>query len=339
MRKIKILYVHQNLEIGGAENLRYLVLKNINREKYHIDICCLEKKGIIGEKVEGLGFSVFSLDQKLNLYNPIIFLKLYKLIRKNKYDIVHSCLFYANYYARISAFCAGVRNIFTEEHGIYLWKKKYKIFIILDRVLARVTNKIITCSNTVRRHILLQERLSPGKIVTLYNFIDTQGIDFSLSKQELRKKFSFSEDEFILGIIGGFRLEKGHETLFHALEKLNFSNYKVLVVGDGPLRKSFHECVNKLGIRNKVLFMGKRKNVYEILRLLDLLVIPSEREGLPMILLEAMACSLPIVATKVSGIREVLRDKKTGLLVPKRDPVSLGKAISYIKDNPEFTRK
>lgn len=336
MKKLKILFVHQNLDMGGAERLRYQVIKCLDTDKYDLEVCCLEHKGEIGEDIEKLGYKVFCLNQRANLFNPLIFLKLYRLIKNRKYDIVQSSMFYANYYAGIAAFFAGVRVILFEEHGIYLWKAKYKVFIFIDKLLAKMTTKIIACSETVRRFISFQERIPRDKIITIYNFVDDLENGILLNKSEARKKFNFPQDLFLIGIIGYLKIEKGHKYLFQALPLLNFSDYKLLVIGNGYLEKELKEMVSRLGLENRVSFMDKSDKVFEIMKALDVLVIPSDNEGMPMVLLEAMKYFLPVVASRVSGIREVIEDGKTGILVTKKKPERIALALNYLKENPEI---
>jgi len=335
---VKILFVHQNLEVGGAEKLRYSMLKHLNRAKYAADICCLGVKGQLGSQIEDLGYTVHSFCARINLCNPVLLYKLYRLIRKGKYDVVQSALFYANYYSRIAAFIAGVKVVLAEEHGIYQWKSKHKVFIVIDRILSRVTTRVIACSETVRRFTLYQERIPGDKVVTIHNFVDSCEARSPLSKLEARTKLRLPESAFLMAIIGSFRAEKGHKYLFQALARLKFSDYKLLVVGGGPLDRLLKESVSQLGVSDKVLFLNNSSRIPDIMSAIDILVIPSESEGLPITLLEAMSCSVPIVASKVSGIKEVLVNNKTGILVPRRNADRLSSALTYLRENPGISQ-
>ncbi|MDH5769316.1 MAG: glycosyltransferase, partial [Nitrospirota bacterium] len=139
----------------------------------------------------------------------------------------------------------------------------------------------------------------------------------------------------VVGTIGSLKYEKGHEYLLRAAKEVleSHTSVKFLIVGSGPLRNSLENNVKSLGIANDVIFTGYRKDVAELLSVMDIFVLPSVKEGLPMVLLEAMAAKKPIIATRVGAVPKVIRDNETGILVEPEDVYTLQRAIGNFLDD------
>ena len=172
------------------------------------------------------------------------------------------------------------------------------------------------------------------------------GIDFSpyedrSSKDYLHKEFSFDPDDFLVGIVAQLTDEKGHKYLIQASQYLRerSSKIKIVIVGEGPMRMELGRMVKEIRGEDMVFFMGFREDIPQILKSLDVFVLSSEREGLGSILMDAMACRLPIVATRVGGIPELIEHQKTGLLVPPQRPKALANAILAIYEDRELARQ
>jgi glycosyltransferase involved in cell wall biosynthesis len=145
----------------------------------------------------------------------------------------------------------------------------------------------------------------------------------------------------VIGTLARLHEQKGHSYLLDAVAQLRreIPDVKALVVGDGELRPSLEQRTQALRLSDSVIFTGTRRDVPEILALLDVFVLPSLWEGLPIALLEAMAAGLPVVATRVGGVPEVVVDGETGLLVPPRDPDALSEAILTLLQDPDLRQK
>jgi len=342
MNKIKILFVHQNLDIGGAEVLRKHVLSYLNKERYEADVCCIERRGRIGEEIETLGCRVIVLDRKINIFNsPFILWKLYRLIKKNKYDVIQSSLFYANFFGRVAGILARTPLLIIEEHGIFKWKNKYSFFIWIDKFLARFTYRIICCSESVRDFTANQEGISNGKFLVLRNCLNFNSLDIPETKDEIRNRHFLRQDETIIGIVGVIKKEKGHLYLIDALNILSkkYKNLRLLIVGDGLLSDDIKERVDNLGINSSVLFLGWRDNIPQLLKAMDIFVLPSVSEGLGIALLEAMYMRLPVVASDVDGIPEIIYNEINGLLVPPKDSELLASAIEKLILDIGFSKR
>ena len=333
---IKILYVMVHLNYGGAEVGLLTTLKKINRQRFDCSVLSIEKKGRIGEEIEKAGFKVTYLNANARLYNiPLIF-RIAKILKKEKPDILHTSLFYANFFGRVASLFIKPKVIITEERSMYTEKRFYHILI--DKLLSGITDKIIACSKSVIDFTVKQENISREKFSLIYNAVDAERFNVSLEKSELRKKYGFSNEDFILGTVGSLIPKKGHRVLLEAASLLSkeVPNLKVLLVGDGKERKNLSQLASKLGISDKVLFLGARKDIPELMKIMDVFTLPSFQEGFPRTLVEAMYMGLPVIASNISGIQEVISDGKNGFIVPPGDPKMIAEKALVFRKNRDL---
>lgn len=200
----------------------------------------------------------------------------------------------------------------------------------LVRVAYRTLDRVIfeSCSN---RDLALRNRLGRGGSFRVIE----HGIDVSrygsVDRAQARAQLGLREDELVLGSVGRLTDQKGHRYLLEALRRLDRRDVRVLIAGEGPLRDELERLAGGL----PVTFLGQRDDVPRLLAALDVFVFPSEFEGLPFTLLEAMAAGVPVVASDVDGNRDAVEDEVTGILVPPRDPRALADAIGRQLERPD----
>jgi len=324
--KVKILFVLQDLEIGGAEQLKFTVEKYIDKNRYATAYCCLKRLGAIGEEMKKCGADLVTLNSSDKFYNLKTTYRLYKLTKKIDPDLIHSVLFNANFHARIIGILMR-KPVITEEQGMYTWKRWYHILI--DKLLEHFTYRIIAASNSVKDFIIAQEKIRPDKIVVLHNCIDPESLKTETTRDGERGKLSLSANDFAIGAIGKLRKEKGHSVLLDAF-KIVFTKYynaRLFIVGEGPLYASLTTKSRELALEEKVFFLGSRSNVSGFLKSMDLFVMPSLSEGLGIALVEAIFTGLPCVASDVGGMQEVARESEGVVLVRPGDPQKLADEI------------
>jgi len=187
---------------------------------------------------------------------------------------------------------------------------------------------IIAVSEGVK-NVLVDGGINPGIIRVVPDGIDFTPYKKAVSSDYLRREISCSPDDFLVGIVAHLADHKGHKYLIQATKLLKevAPKIKVIIVGEGPLKMELNKQVKEINVEDMVFFLGFRKDVPQILASLDLFVLSSHLEGMGSILMDAMACRLPVVATKVGGIPEVVIQGETGLLVPPRRPSALAKSI------------
>ncbi len=327
-----ILYIFVTLPIGGAEEHLLTVLKNIDKSRYAPIVCCIREKGVIGEEIENLGVAVISLGRKSKFFDLRVVRDLLKIIRGENIQLIHAHLYHANMYARIAAFFSKIPVVITE-HNIYS-RYKFKRRII-NRLLAKKTEVIIAVSETVKTYIAKRDWLRSSLIEVVYNGIDISKFSTPLSKAEARKKIGISTDCTLLGTVGRLVKQKGHIYLINAMNRIKdvVPDIKLLIVGSGSLESYLRETVSAQHLNEYVVFLGSRRDIPDILKALDIFVLPSLWEGLPIAILEAMGASLPVIATRVGSIAEIISDGADGIVVPPCDEDALAGAILDLSSN------
>lgn len=208
------------------------------------------------------------------------------------------------------------------------------------RKYTKDVDAIIAVSEAVK-NVLVKGGIEAKRIHVIPDGIDFSPYDEKSSKDYLCREFSFDRDDFLVGIVARLSDEKGHKYLIQASQYLRerTPKIKIVIVGEGPLRMDLDRQVKEIHGEDMVFFMGFREDIPQILKSLDVFVLSSEHEGLGSILMDAMACRLPIVATRVGGIPELIEHRKTGLLVPPQRPKSLANAILEIYEDRELAKR
>lgn len=337
--KINILYIIWSLEVGGAERIVISLAKYINKEKYNPIVCCLNHKGKLAEELEKIGIKVIALNKKPGIDLSII-PKLIRVIKDNRIHIVHTHLWTADFWGRIAAKFSEVPVIISTAHNVDCWKPK--IFLFIDKLLTGFSDIIIAVSEEVKNFYLKTAKLPREKIITVFNGIELAKFDPSAAnKIDKTKEFNFSPNDKVIGIIGRLVEQKGQVYFLEMMRilKQKYPDIKGLVIGEGPLKEKLIHKAKELQLEKSVVFTGLRKDIPDLLNFIDILVSSSTYEGLPMILLEAMAAGKPIVATRVGGNPEIIDDGKTGFLVPAKDPQALVDRVASLLDDNEYSKK
>ncbi len=341
--KIKILYFLNSVVRGGVEEHVLGLLKNIDKDKFEPILVCPEKLiGLLQEDLEDLKVKYYAIDIRRWKNIKEIF-KFIKIMRDEKPDIVNSHLFGATKFAAPLAKLSGVAKIIETAHLREGWRKGIKKAYFVDRFFYRFVDKIIAVSNAVKEYLVNEKRIAEGKIEVIHNGVDLEkfkpGDTFLLKQGDRSPKNGTSP--LLIGVIGRLEPQKGHKYLLEAIKLLDgeLSNVKFLIVGDGALRNELENKCRDLKIEEMVEFLGFRKDIQDIFQKIDLVILPSLYEGLPLVALEAGAMAKPIIATAVDGSREVVVDNETGLLVPPRDSFALKEAIKKCLNDVDFLRK
>ena len=234
-----------------------------------------------------------------------------------------------------------VSTIATPVEGYDTGLFKKSIYLFFDRFSDKYVDRFIVVSEVLKRRLITIRKIPAHKVVKIYNGIELDEYDPAVFKAEaatIRKEYNIRDTDYLVGAIGRMVWQKGFEYLMRGAKDFlrPARNVKLLMVGDGPYKECLQECAARVGLRDNIVFAGFRKDIRNILSVIDLFVIPSLQEGFPMVTLEAMAMAKPIVATRIDGITEQITDGVEGILVPPKDPSALAQAINKIIDNKEL---
>ena len=196
---------------------------------------------------------------------------------------------------------------------------------------------VIAISQRVR-DVLLEGGVPAGRIEVIPSGIDLEPFAGSLDRDYLRREFGFPPDSFLVGIVAQLVDGKGHGTLIEAAKLLKtfLPKIKIIIIGGGALELRLAEQARGLGVGDLVFFLGFRDDVPRLLASLDAFVLTSDAEGLGSSIMDAMAARLPVVATRVGGIPEVVEDGETGILIPPRDPETLARTILRLANDRDL---
>lgn len=302
---IRVLQIIGIVAGGGVEAVIMNYYEHIDRTKVQFDfIVHNDNKIDITQKVEAMGGRVYKVTPYYK--NPIAFMHdIYKIIRNHHYRIVHSNMNTLSAFSLFAAWAAGapvriLHNHSTSSPG----ETKRNIMKFILRPFARLfANHYLACSRLAGEWMYGRKMMDSGKVTIVNNAIDLKKYAFNPQKRELLRKELGLTDEFVIGHVGRFMFQKNHEFLidiFAEAYKQN-SHMALLLVGDGPSRPAVEEKVRKMGLTNHVKFLGLRNDVQDLYHVMDLFVLPSHYEGLPVVGVEAQANGLPcLFSTKVT---------------------------------------
>jgi sugar transferase (PEP-CTERM/EpsH1 system associated) len=343
MNKIPPLIVHIifKLSVGGLENGLINLINNIPKKKYRHAIICLTISTDFSQRLERKDVQIYELNKREGKdWNT--FFRLYKLLITIKPDIVHTRNLVAIEY-QLSAFFSGVKHRVHSEHGWDIFDPDGLIikYQWLRRLLNPFIQRFIPLSKQLQSYLITKVKIPEKKIIRICNGVDTQIFHPRLSSRRhlMECPFSFDRDEIYIGTVGRMHGVKDQLTLINAFIKLiDYSPEikqitRLIVVGEGPLRAEALNILRDKNLDKYVWLPGKRDDVDEIMRHLDIFVLPSQAEGISNTILEAMATGLPVIATSVGGNPELVQEGVTGCLVEKSDSTAMAnELLEYVRN-------
>lgn len=257
-------------------------------------------------------------------------------IRADSADLVHTHGYKADLYGYLAARVEG-KPVVATCHNWVGGTAALRIYNRLDRMVLRKFSAIAAVSGDVARN-LLASGIAAGRIRTIANGISVEGF---AGAQPASFPGIDSSCGKVIGMVARLDLQKGFEYLLLAVRELcrSFAGIRVIIAGDGPDRAAIQSMVRNFGLQSHVLLAGQRHDMPAVYAAMDIFVLPSLNEGLPMTVLEAMASARPVIATRVGAVPCVVRDGETGLLVEPRDAAGLATAISRLLADPDLGRR
>ena len=212
-------------------------------------------------------------------------------------------------------------------HGFIEESRKLRLYNRIDRLVLRRADRIVAVSNSMKA-LLTQHGIAAQKIRVIHNAIDPNETVPSTSGKEIRQRYGLTSDQKVIGVIGRLNPEKGQMIFLRAMEKTarSFPGVKALIIGDGQDRAMLEGFCREKGLSDHVVFLGYQEEIADYYQALDLLVLPSLSEGLPNTVLEAMSFGVPVLATAVGGVPEIIQNGN-GMMVPPNDPGTLAERM------------
>ena len=304
-KPIRILQILGIVAGGGVEAVIMNYYEHIDRTKVQFDFIVHKDSPVdITEKVEAMGGRVYKVTPYYK--NPIAFTyEIYGIIKQNHYSIVHSNMNTLSAFPLFAAWLAGVKVRILHNHSTSAPEEtKRNIMKSLLKPFAKLfATRYWACSHLAGEWMYGKDMANSSKVTIIPNAIDLTKYAFDEEKRDKLRKEMGITDEYVVGHVGRFMFQKNHafliDTFAKAMEK--DARMTLLLIGDGPLRIVMEEKVKKLGIEGKVKFLGLRSDVQELYNAMDIFLLPSHYEGLPVVGVEAQANGLPcIVSDKVT---------------------------------------
>jgi glycosyltransferase involved in cell wall biosynthesis len=334
---IRILHLTTDSKIAGAERLLIGIAKEYDKTKFELFFCVLKKRGDLNQEIENFGLKTFSLNCKSFLDAPRAVLNIIFILKKYRINILHTHLFHAGILGHFAAlFVSKTLVLMTRHYSNYTHLYGTAFQRLLNKWSLRVTKYIIAVSYGVLKALTQLEVADPKKILVIHNGIDLNQFNLvSDVGMKTRDELNIRKNVKIIGAIGTLHPRKGHEYFVRAADIVcrKRKDVKFIIIGDGVAEKRLIELRDSLGLREKIIFTGYRKDAPYLLSMMDILVQPSLEEGFGLTIIEAMVLSKAVIATNVGGIPEIVEDKVSGLLVPEKSPEAIAQAIDYLLDN------
>lgn len=322
-RKYKIVYFIDGLGMGGAERLMVPILKNLDKNRFEPRVCVFQVRGgnPISDELKSLGIPVDLLHIPY-LRDITALPRLRRYLKDFQADLVHTQLELGDTLGNIVSKWLRLPSICTI-HSMPSQEMTVKSRIHQEVELFSLRyfcDKVIAVSDEARRFHIDISNTFPEKIITLYNGIDltiySQG-DFAKEREIVRSELGIPADSVVLTTVAVLRQPKGIQYMIRALPHIlqSFPNAYYVIVGDGAYREALEREVVNAGVQQRVVFSGLRKDIPRILSAADIFILPTLTEALPTVLAEAMAARLPIIASAVGGIPEMVIDGENGKLI------------------------
>lgn len=333
-KRLRILHVTATTT-GGVGLLILFLCKQMDPRRFDMSVA-FGRGYLLDHDFDKSDFTVHTLStsRRVGLWSTLRgTVELYRILARGNYDIVQSHTSVGGVIGRVAGWAARTPIVLWTVHGLGshpghpVWKSA--LIRIVERLLDRLTDHYVAVSNDLMDEGVRAGIFHASKVTVIPNGLKPDHAPRSFDALAKRQVLGIPQDCPVIGTITRFEPQKANDDLLHAVALVSrrFPNLVTIIAGDGPQRAALEDLTTKLGLTERVRFLGWRSDAVELLGALDVFCMSSRWEGCPMVLLEAMAMSRPVVATDIGGVREIVVHEKTGLLVPPGDSEALAAAI------------
>ncbi len=339
-RRHRVLHVIDSLELGGAQVVLENLIKYGDRSQFEFEIAAMHGRGVFWDRIAALGVPMHSLSfhHKVPLYVP----HLAWLCLTRHYAVVHTHLLAANIIAKPMAALCGVGVRINHDHCNDKLADPRKWTLPADTITNRLSTHIIAVNESTQDFVIRREGIPESRTSTIHNGIDLQTYRPRPEvSRAAREKFGLPSDAFVVAGIGRLTFQKNFALFLEVAALVVKDHPKAVfaIAGTGEDDATLRAQATQLGLGDRIRFLGFVSNMAELYPAVDLLLLTSRYEGLPITILEAMATGIPIVASDLDGMREILRDGENAALVPPGAPGPYVERVKAFIDQPSFAQR
>jgi len=331
---IRVLHVIDHLGYGGAPVAVKNMAEKVDSSRIEAIVCSLRTNR------EAMPIRTRLINLTYHKYNPFAFLAIAKLCRENKIDVIHAHLQKSIMSSLLAAFFCPSKMI-IHEHGPIFRGGTGFIYRLFLRVLGSKAAMAIANSQATKTALSRVTGLDEESVSVVSNFIDFAQFDHTLyDRQNARVKLGITGNETVIGFVGRLDPCKGVDLLINAARILCDDNeqYRFVIVGEGAQRQELEQLTRRLGLKDKVIFAGLYKNSAEVMIAFDIAVIPSRREAFGIAAVELMRMRIPIIASSVGGLAEIVQQGKTGILLDALNAECIANSIDALGHDSSLRR-
>ena len=339
--RIRVLHVIDSFDLGGAQTALLHLVRHRDTERFDVEVATMHGRGVFWDRFAETGVPVHSLAPWKWL--PVYFLKLAALLIARRFDVVHSHLFGANLLAKPLAALLGVRVLVNHDQCNDRARIDSRALFLADKITNRLSSHICAVSRSIRDFLVEHERVPADRVSVVYNGVDLKGITPGVvTREAARGKIGLSRDSFVVAGVGRLHPQKNFALFLDvAAEALKRSNAPLhfVIAGTGPEEAMLRERTKSLGIGARVTFAGFIADMHLIYAASDALMLTSLFEGLPLTVLEAMAMGVPVIASRLDGIGEILVDGVDSRLATSGNCEEFATALLQTVSQPEIAHR
>lgn len=334
--RVRLWQVIPGLQLGGMEQVVIQLTRILDRDRFDIGVLCLRTEGPFAEELRDDGIQVLQVGPQPTGPDYFAFRRLRVSFRRERVAVLHTHNTEAMLTAGLGGALAGVPTMVHTDHAREFPDKLR--YMVAENLISRAYYRVVGVSAHTTRDLARYEKIPRYKLLTIPNGIDASRLDAAAEPARTRSTLGIAGRGPVIGIGAKLRPEKRIVDLIEAVSYLraDFPEIVLLIAGEGEQEGLLRQAAAEHGVVNSVHFLGLRRDMPDILRALDLLVLPSSREGTPMILLEALAAGVPVVASGVGGVPEVITHDLNGSLIEPFQPRALAAEIARVLRDTEL---
>jgi len=326
-----VCHVLHSLNVGGAEMLASRLAQQFS-DRFHVILACLDELGQLGRELRDKGFTVETYQRRPGLdWRCVGWLT--SVFRRHAVDLIHAHQYTPFLYSLLARLRHRRAAILFLEHGRHQPDYPRRKRIWMNRLLLRRRDRVLGVGEAVRQALIVNEGIPADRVGVIYNGIPLSRYQTGPEvRSEVRTELGLAPDAFVLIQVARLDPIKDHATAVRTFARVlkHRPDAHFLIVGDGPERAAIQGLRQSLGLERQVHLLGTRTDVHRLLAAADVFLLTSTSEGIPLTVIEAMAAELPVVATNVGGLAEVVQDGVTGFLAPAGDDEGIESHILHL---------